>query len=88
MCGSASSTSRVFVPAWWCFPGSGLDSARAIVRRDLDYSDRFEMIALADAPTGPSTGRGGAEGGPVNYGIYKALGRRVRGRAVARRRAG
>jgi len=61
-------------PGLVVFPGPGLDSARAIVRRDLDYSDRFEMIALADVPTGPSTGRGGAEGGPVNYGIYKALG--------------
>jgi TolB protein len=26
--------------------GSGLDSARAIVARDLDYSDRFEVITL------------------------------------------
>jgi TolB protein len=27
-------------------PGGGLDSARAIVARDLDYSDRFEVITL------------------------------------------
>jgi TolB protein len=61
-------------PGLVVLPGSGLDSARAIVRRDLDYSDRFEMIVLADAPDGASAGRGGAEAGGVNYGIYKALG--------------
>lgn len=60
-------------PGLVVLPGAGLDSARAIVRRDLDYSDRFEMIVLADAPSGP-TGRGGSESGGVNYGIYKALG--------------
>jgi TolB protein len=31
--------------------GSGLDSARAIIARDLDYSDRFEVITL---PAGDS----------------------------------
>lgn len=60
-------------PGLVVLPGPGLDSARAIVRRDLDYSDRFEMIVLADAPSA-NTGRGGSEGGGVNYGIYKALG--------------
>ncbi|MFL5450251.1 MAG: hypothetical protein ACJ8AX_16990, partial [Gemmatimonadales bacterium] len=29
-------------------PGTGLDSVRAMVRRDLDYTDRFEMITVAD----------------------------------------
>ena len=57
-------------PGLVVLPGAGLDSARAIVRRDLDFSDRFEMITLADAPTGT----GGSEGGGVNYGIYRALG--------------
>ncbi len=52
-------------------PGAGLDSLRAIVRRDLDYSDRFEMIVVADLPSG-GTGSTGAS--DVNYGIYKALG--------------
>jgi TolB protein len=60
-------------PGLVVLPGAGLDSARAIVQRDLDYSDRFEMIVLADAPTG-SAGRGGSESGGINYGIYKALG--------------
>lgn len=61
-------------PGLVVFPGAGLDSARAIIRRDLDFSDRFEMIVLADAPAGPA-GRGAVEsGGAVNYGIYRALG--------------
>jgi TolB protein len=58
--------------------GRGLDSARAIIARDLDYSDRFEVITLpggdsirlaatAPPPTRgqarPATGSGGATGG-------------------------
>ena len=49
-------------------PGVGIDSVRAIVRRDLDYSDRFELIAVSDP------GAGGSSTGPINYGLYKALG--------------
>jgi TolB protein len=60
-------------PGLVVLPGAGLDSARAIIRRDLDYSDRFEMIVLADAPSAAPS-RGGSESGGVNYGIYKALG--------------
>jgi TolB protein len=56
-------------PGLVVLPGAGLDSARAIVHRDLDYSDRFEMISLTDEGSGS---RG--EGGGVSYGIYKALG--------------
>jgi TolB protein len=59
-------------PGLVVLPGAGLDSARAIVRRDLDYSDRFEMVALAD--DGTALGSRGSEGGGVSYGIYKALG--------------
>jgi TolB protein len=61
-------------PGLVVLPGAGLDSARAVIRRDLDYSDRFEMIVLADAPAGAPPSRGGSESGGVNYGIYKALG--------------
>ena len=50
-------------PGLVVLPGPGLDSVRAIVRRDLDYSDRFEML---DAGTAPATG--GATG-TINYGI-------------------
>jgi TolB protein len=56
-------------PGLVVLPGAGLDSARAIVRRDLDYTDRFEMITLADEGSGS---RG--ESGGVSYGIYKTLG--------------
>ena len=43
--------------------GAGLDSARAIIARDLDYSDRFEVITLPGgdsirlASPGPSRGQ-------------------------------
>ena len=57
-------------PGMVVLPGAGLDSLRTILRRDLDYSDRFEMIEVAESSTGP----GGAPAGPFNYGIYKTLG--------------
>lgn len=47
-------------------PGSGLDSARSIVERDLDYSDRFELIYVGD--------RRGSSGSSVNYDLYRTLG--------------
>jgi TolB protein len=60
-------------PGLIVLPGSGLDSARAIIRRDLDYSDRFEMIAVGDqvATTGGGTP---PSSGPVNYELYKGMG--------------
>jgi TolB protein len=62
-------------PGLVVLPGSGLDSARAMVRRDLDYTDRFEMITVADPPRPAIAGRGSAEdGGGVNYALYKSLG--------------
>ncbi|HTH63382.1 MAG TPA: hypothetical protein VL563_01775 [Gemmatimonadales bacterium] len=68
---------------------TGLDSVRAIVSRDLDYSDRFEVITLpgGDSVRGSTTmparpdpaGRGArprpaAGGGTLNYPLYRALG--------------
>ena len=47
-------------PGMVVVPGPGLDSVRAIVRRDLDYSDKFQMIAV------PLTGAGG----PLNADLY------------------
>ncbi len=64
-------------PGLVMLPGSGLDSARAIIRRDLDYGDRFEMIAVGDGASGSGGRDGGATPGPVNYGIYKTLGAQV-----------
>ena len=64
-----------------------LDSVRAIVTRDLDYSDRFEMITLpggdsirVSAPPAAgrragTTARAAGEGvGGLNYPLYQALG--------------
>jgi TolB protein len=50
-------------------PGNGLDSVRAIVARDLDYSDRYEIV-----PTSP--GGGQVPRGPrtVNYQLWRSLG--------------
>jgi TolB protein len=63
-------------PGLVVLPGPGLDSVRAIIQRDLDYSDRFQMITLAATPRVPSTTGGGPveTGGPVNYELYKGLG--------------
>ncbi len=46
-----------------------LDSIRGIVARDLDFSDRFEVIALpaTGGPVGPATGA------PINYALYRTL---------------
>ena len=60
-------------PGLVVLPGSGLDSARAIIRRDLDYSDRFEMITVGDQVAGTGTGTS-PQAGPVNYELYKGLG--------------
>jgi TolB protein len=60
-------------PGLVVLPGAGLDSIRAIVRRDLDYTDRFEMVGgdfASSDPGGTTTG----QSGPVSYGIYKAMG--------------
>ena len=52
-----------------------LDSVRAILRRDLDYGDHFEMITLPPNDT-MELGIGGAGSAAefVNYGLYAALG--------------
>ncbi|MBW8772112.1 MAG: hypothetical protein JF590_02270, partial [Gemmatimonadetes bacterium] len=49
-------------------PGNGIDSVRAIVGRDLDYSDRFEVVPVPlgqPVPPGPRT---------VNYQLWLHLG--------------
>lgn len=61
-----------------------LDSVRAIVSRDLDYSDRFEMITLpggdsirvsASPPADRGTAtRGAGAATTLNYPLYQALG--------------
>ncbi|OLD96104.1 MAG: hypothetical protein AUG79_03695 [Gemmatimonadetes bacterium 13_1_20CM_4_69_16] len=67
-------------------PAPALDSVRVIIARDLDLSDRFELITLPGGdsirvtaaspalPGRPATGgRGGAAAG-LNYPLYQALG--------------
>lgn len=79
-------------PGMVVLPGRAavLDSVRAIVTRDLDYSDRFELITLPGgdsirfatvappAPARPGTsgrGTGGAAAAAgLNYPLYQALG--------------
>jgi TolB protein len=61
-------------PGLVVLPASGLDSARAIVERDLDYSDRFQIVQLGTDGGLGAGGRGGSESGGISYGIYKALG--------------
>ena len=65
----------------------GLDSLRTIMARDIDYSDRFELITLPGsdsirlaaarpaAGTGTGkTGGGAASAAGLNYPLYQALG--------------
>jgi TolB protein len=55
-------------------PGYGIDSVRAMVRRDLDYTDRFEMITVGELPSGSATATRSASAPGVNYELYKSLG--------------
>jgi TolB protein len=59
------------------------DSLRVILTRDLDYSDRFELITLpamdaprpaAAAPSHASPSAGAARAAGLNYPLYQALG--------------
>jgi TolB protein len=59
-------------PGLVVLPGPGLDSVRAIVRRDLDYSDRFEIVTIGDAPQSPTGATNPSS--PVNYELYKGMG--------------
>lgn len=56
-------------PSLVVVPGAGLDSVRAILRRDLDFSDRFEAVIVPEAAGTPV---GGANA--FNYELYRKLG--------------
>jgi TolB protein len=68
-------------PSIVVLPARGLDSAKSILARDLDYSDRFEVVSV---PPGDSVATtlslpgGGARVTPQsttpNYGLYRAFG--------------
>jgi TolB protein len=57
-------------PGLVILPSLGLDSVRAILARDLDYSDRFEVVTIPAA----EVSRGGSGRGGINYGLYRTLG--------------
>jgi TolB protein len=62
-------------PGLVVLPGSGVDSIRAIVQRDLDYSDRFEMVTVGDSPSASSTaGTTSGNTSGINYALYRTLG--------------
>jgi len=56
-------------PAIVILPGPGIDSVRSMFARDLDFSDRFEIIALPDggAPVAAS------DSALINYQLYRTL---------------
>jgi TolB protein len=58
-------------PSVVVLPGAGLDSVRAILARDLDYSDRFEVVRLGPADSGSLVST--AAGQTVNYALFRAL---------------
>jgi len=59
-------------PSVVVLPGAGLDSARAIVGRDLDFSDRFEVIQLGPRDTsGVAVNPGGRA---LDYALFRTLG--------------
>jgi TolB protein len=58
-------------PGLVVLPAPGLDSVRTIVARDLDFSDRFEVIALAQALSTDGSARARP---PINYAFYRTLG--------------
>ena len=53
-------------PGLVVLPAPGLDSVRAIVARDLDYSDRFELIDLSQTAPTESSPRGA-----INFAFYR-----------------
>ncbi|MEP6572124.1 MAG: hypothetical protein ABJD11_05490 [Gemmatimonadota bacterium] len=66
-------------PSIVVLPARGIDSALAILSRDLDNSDRFEVINLAQGdaagPKLPSAAwNSGPNPTPINYSLYRTLG--------------
>jgi TolB protein len=57
-------------PGLLILPGPGLDSVRAILQRDLDYSDRFEVVVIPAS----EVARSGAGSNGINYRLYRTLG--------------
>lgn len=51
----------------------GLDSARAIIGRNLDYSDRFEVVTIPDGAPPALPAEPGQPPAVLNYELYQAL---------------
>ncbi|MDZ4674769.1 MAG: hypothetical protein SGI84_09955 [Gemmatimonadota bacterium] len=52
---------------------AGLDSARAILARDLDYADRFEVVVLPPGDPASTPLIAGQAAAAVNYELYRTL---------------
>ncbi len=61
-----------FRPSVVILPTRGLDSVRAIVTRDLDYSDRFEVVGLGAGDSAATASNVG--GRTLNYALFRTLG--------------
>ena len=61
-------------PSIMVLPAPALDSVRAIILRDLDYSDRFDVIGVPNTVASPA--RGGQQGATtaLNYALYRTFG--------------
>jgi TolB protein len=57
-------------PGLVILPAAGLDSVRTILARDLEYSDRFEVVSIPAS----EVARGGGSRSSINYGLYRTLG--------------
>jgi hypothetical protein len=60
-------------PAVLMVPGAGLDSVREIVARDLDFSDRFDVVRLPPGEAGSGSGATSA-GLASNYALLRTIG--------------
>jgi TolB protein len=58
-------------PAVVLLPGNGIDSVRELVARDLEYSDRFDVVRLPAGDGSAGTTLGGVA---PNYGLLRTVG--------------
>ncbi len=61
-----------FRPSVVVLPTRGLDSLREILTRDLDFSDRFEVIGLGAGDSAATAANMG--GRTINYSLFRTLG--------------
>jgi len=61
-----------FRPSVVVLPTRGLDSVREIITRDLDFSDRFEVVGLGHGDSAAMAANLG--GRTINYALFRTLG--------------